>query len=125
MKPANEIELIKKFRFDAAHFLPNVPDGHKCKRMHGHTFYFKVHLKGYIDTEQGWLMDFGDVKKIVKPIIENYLDHYCLNDIIGLENPTSEVLAIWLWQKLKPKLPLLDAITVYETCTSSCIYRGG
>ncbi len=119
-----EIELVREFTFDAAHLLPNVPDGHKCKRLHGHTFRFRIHLKGEVDSQTGWLMDFGEIKRIVKPLIENYLDHYYLNDIEGLENPTSENLAIWIWRKLKPELPLLCKITVLETCNSACIYSG-
>ena len=119
-----EIELIKEFSFDAAHLLPNVPEGHKCRRLHGHTFYFKIHLKGKIDPHTGWLMDFGEIKKIVKPIIENQLDHYYLNDVEGLENPTSENIAIWLWRKFKPELPMLYKVTVRETCTSECVYSG-
>lgn len=119
-----EIELVRRFHFDAAHLLPMVPDGHKCKRLHGHTFYFKIHLKGPVDPKTGWLMDFGDVKKVVKPVIEQYLDHYYLNEIEGLENPTSENIAIWIWNKLKPQLPLLYKITLYETCSSACVYTG-
>ena len=119
-----EIELVREFVFDAAHLLPNVPDGHKCKRLHVHTFRFRIHLLGNVDPHTGWLMDFGEIKKIVKPLIENSLDHYYLNDIQGLENPTSENLAIWIWKKLKPDLPLLNKITVLETCNSACIYSG-
>ncbi|TGN20450.1 6-carboxytetrahydropterin synthase QueD [Leptospira idonii] len=119
-----EIELSKTFGFEAAHFLPNVPEGHKCKRMHGHSFRFSVTLKGEIDPHTGWVMDFGELKSIVKPIIDEHLDHYILNDVKGLENPTSENVAVWIWNKIKPQLPLLDQITVYETCTSSCVYRG-
>ncbi|PJZ71275.1 6-carboxytetrahydropterin synthase QueD [Leptospira perolatii] len=119
-----EIELTKEFRFDAAHFLPNVPEGHKCRRMHGHSFRFKLHLKGRLDPHTGWLMDFAEVSKYVKPLVEKYLDHYLLNDIEGLENPTSEQICIWLWNKLRPQLPLLYKITLHETCTSACIYSG-
>ena len=119
-----EIELVREFVFDAAHLLPKVPEGHKCRRLHGHTFRFRIHLKGGVDPETGWLMDFGEIKKIVKPLIDDQLDHYYLNDIEGLENPTSENLAIWLWNKLKPQLPLLHKITVLETCNSSCSYSG-
>ncbi|EOQ97429.1 queuosine biosynthesis protein QueD [Leptospira wolbachii serovar Codice str. CDC] len=119
-----EIELSKTFGFEAAHFLPNVPEGHKCRRMHGHSFRFSVTLKGQIDPHTGWLMDFGELKGLVKPILDAKLDHYVLNDVVGLENPTSENIAVWLWNQLKPKLPLLDKITIYETCTSSCVYRG-
>ncbi|MCZ8155275.1 MAG: 6-carboxytetrahydropterin synthase QueD [Leptospira sp.] len=119
-----EIELSKTFGFEAAHFLPNVPEGHKCKRMHGHSFRFSVSVKGEIDPVTGWIMDFGELKGVIKPLIEEHLDHYVLNDVPGLENPTSENIAVWLWNVIKPKLPLLDKITLYETCTSSCVYRG-
>lgn len=119
-----EIELTKEFRFDAAHYLPNLPEGHKCKRMHGHSFRFKVHLKGQIDPHTGWLMDFAEVSKVIKPLLENFLDHYLLNEIQGLENPTSENISIWLWQRIKPQLPLLYKITLNETCTSACVYEG-
>jgi 6-pyruvoyltetrahydropterin/6-carboxytetrahydropterin synthase len=119
-----EIELVKTFGFDAAHMLPNVPEGHKCKRLHGHSFRFSVHLKGPVDPHTGWLIDFADLKKVVKPIIDNHLDHYYLNDVKGLENPTSENLAIWLWNQIKPHFPQLNKITVFETCTSSCVYEG-
>ncbi|WP_108978132.1 6-carboxytetrahydropterin synthase QueD [Leptospira ryugenii] len=119
-----EIELEKTFGFEAAHYLPNVPEGHKCRRMHGHSFRFSVCLKGQIDSHTGWLMDFADLKSVVKPIIEKDLDHYVLNEVKGLENPTSEKLAVWLWNRLKPELPLLYKITVFETCTSSCVYYG-
>ena len=118
-----EVEIIKEYKFDAAHFLPRAPDGHKCRRMHGHTFRFKIHVKGPVQKE-GWVMDFGDISRVVKPIIEESLDHYTLNDIPGLENPTSEMLAIWLWEKIRTDLPLLNKITVYETCTSYCEYHG-
>ncbi|MCB1143695.1 MAG: 6-carboxytetrahydropterin synthase QueD [Leptospiraceae bacterium] len=119
-----EIELVREFVFDAAHLLPRVPEGHKCRRLHGHTFRFRIHLKGPLDEETGWLMDFGDIKKIVRPMIDNHLDHYYLNDVPGLENPTSENLAVWIWNRLKPELPLLSRVTVLETCNSSCIYSG-
>lgn len=118
------IELVKEFKFEAAHFLPNTPEGHKCRRMHGHSFRFKVHLHGTVDPKTGWLMDFGDLKKIIQELIDDKLDHYCLNDIEGLENPTSENITIWIWKQIKPKLPALDKITFFETCTSACIYSG-
>ncbi|MCE9499430.1 MAG: 6-carboxytetrahydropterin synthase QueD [Leptospira sp.] len=119
-----EIELVREFTFDAAHLLPNVPEGHKCRRLHGHSFRFKIHLKGKIDPERGWLIDFADIKKIIQPMIDDQLDHYYLNDVPGLENPTSENIAIWLWKKIKPQLKYLEKITLYETCTSACVYRG-
>lgn len=120
----NQIELVKEFKFEAAHFLPNTPEGHKCRRMHGHSFKFKIHLLGNVDPHTGWLMDFGDLKRIVQKLIDDKLDHYCLNDIEGLANPTSENITIWLWNKIKPELNQLQKITFYETCTSACIYSG-
>ena len=124
MQTSKIVEIVKEFRFEAAHLLPNVPEGHKCRRLHGHSFRFEVILKGEVDPEIGWLMDFGDLSKIVKPMVSENLDHYYLNDVPGLENPTSEMIAMWLWKKLKPDLPLLSRIIVHETCTSRCEYHG-
>jgi 6-pyruvoyltetrahydropterin/6-carboxytetrahydropterin synthase len=118
------LELVKDFRFEAAHFLPNVPDGHKCRRIHGHSFKGEVAVRGPVDPLLGWVMDFADLKAVVDPIV-NRLDHYLLNEIDGLANPTSEVLAVWIFDRLAPKLPLLVRVTIEETCTSRCHYRGG
>ena len=115
------MEIYKEFSFDSAHRLPNVPEGHKCGRLHGHTFYVRLYLAGPIGETSGWVMDFGDVKTAFKPILEQ-LDHYYLNDIEGLENPTSENLARWIWQRCKPLLPLLSRVQIRETCTSACFY---
>lgn len=115
--------IYKDFHFEAAHKLPHVPEGHKCGRLHGHSFMVRLELTGEVDAKSGWIIDFSDVKKAFKPILDQ-LDHYYLNDIDGLENPTSEVLASWIWQKTKPLLPLLSAVTVKETCNAGCIYRG-
>ncbi len=117
------MEIFKSFTFEAAHRLPKVPEGHKCARLHGHSYHVTVGLSGSLGDDSGWVMDFGDLKKICKPTIEA-LDHRYLNDIKGLENPTSEHIARWIWQALKPQLPLLSKIEVRETCTSGCIYRG-
>ena len=121
---SQEVEIVKKYRFEAAHYLPAVPDGHKCRRMHGHSFRFELVLRGEVDPSTGWLIDFGDISKIVKPLIENHLDHYLLNEVEGLENPTSEQISIWLWNRIKPNLPLLREIVVHETCTARCVFRG-
>ncbi|MGR5407604.1 6-carboxytetrahydropterin synthase QueD [Vibrio alfacsensis] len=118
-----QTEIYKEFMFEAAHMLPNVPDGHKCGRLHGHSFLVRLYLSGKVDTQTGWIIDFGDVKTAFKPIYEQ-LDHHYLNDIEGLENPTSEVLAQWIWSKMKPILPLLSRVEVKETCTAGCIYTG-
>ncbi|MGP3938245.1 6-carboxytetrahydropterin synthase QueD [Streptomyces sp. 6N106] len=117
------MEIFREFTFEAAHRLPNVPEGHKCSRLHGHSYRVIVHVEAPVDPETGWVMDFGDLKKAFKPL-EARLDHYYLNEIEGLENPTSEVLACWIWERLKPTLPVLSALTVRETCTSGCTYRG-
>jgi len=117
------MEIYKEFTFEAAHLLPNVPAGHKCGRLHGHSYRVQVHVSGEPDTESGWIMDFADIKKVVRPIIKE-LDHYYLNDISGLENPTSENISRWLWDKLLPLLPSLSKIMISETCTSGCSYTG-
>ena len=117
------IELVKDFRFEAAHFLPNAPEGHKCRRMHGHSFLGEVAVRGQIDRRTGWVMDFADLKKAVDPVVKR-LDHYLLNDVEGLDNPTSEVLAVWIWNEIAPQLPMLHRVTIEETCTSRCHYFG-
>jgi 6-pyruvoyltetrahydropterin/6-carboxytetrahydropterin synthase len=117
------VELVKDFRFEAAHYLPNVATGHKCRRMHGHSFRGQVAVRGPIDPRLGWLIDFADLKQVIDPIVLR-LDHYLLNEIEGLENPTSERIAIWMWQQLAPSLPQLTRVTIEETCTSRCSYFG-
>lgn len=117
------MEIFTEFRFEAAHRLPNVPEGHKCARMHGHSFRVEVHVAGPVGADTGWVMDFADVRAACEPV-RLELDHYYLNDIAGLDNPTSEVLARWIWDRLAPALPGLAAIVVRETCTSGCVYRG-
>jgi 6-pyruvoyltetrahydropterin/6-carboxytetrahydropterin synthase len=118
------MEIFKEFSIEAAHWLPNVPAGHKCGRLHGHSFHIQLHVSGPVDPKLGWVLDFADIKKAFKGI-EDQIDHRCLNEVAGLENPTSENLCRWLWQKLKPELPTLSKIVVRETCTSGCIYTGG
>jgi 6-pyruvoyltetrahydropterin/6-carboxytetrahydropterin synthase len=117
------MELYKEFTFEAAHRLPHVPDGHKCGRLHGHSFRVKVVVEGDVDAHMGWVIDFADVKKAFQPIFDR-LDHHYLNEIEGLENPTSENLAVWIWERLKPQLSQLSRIAVSETCNSGCIYSG-
>jgi 6-pyruvoyltetrahydropterin/6-carboxytetrahydropterin synthase len=117
------VRLTKTFHFEAAHDLPTFPEGHKCRRLHGHSFRFDVVVEGDVDPARGYLIDYGDIKKAVEPVIRR-LDHYYLNEIDGLSNPTSENLAKWLWDRIKCALPGISTITVYETCTSACEYRG-
>lgn len=117
------MDIFKTFRIEAAHRLPNVPAGHKCARLHGHSFAIELHVSGTADAHSGWVMDFADIKAAFKPLYER-LDHHYLNDIEGLENPTSERLAMWVWERLKPTLPALAAVVIHETCTSGCRYEG-
>ena len=117
------MELRKTFQFEAAHLLPHLPKSHKCRRLHGHSFKVDIVVVGELDPKLGWVMDYADISDAFKPIWEK-LDHRYLNEIPGLENPTSENVAIWIWKKLKPKLPLLTEIVVAETCTARCVYRG-
>ena|SRR5688500_8636260 len=117
------MQLHKIFQIEAAHRLPNVPEGHKCARMHGHSFRIEIHVEGPVDPRFGWVIDYADVKAAFKPLYDR-LDHYCLNDIEGLSNPTSENLAVWIWDRLKPSLPLLSKVVVHETCTAGCSYAG-
>jgi 6-pyruvoyltetrahydropterin/6-carboxytetrahydropterin synthase len=116
-------ELIKTFRFEAAHSLTGVPEGHKCRRIHGHSYRLDVHVEGPVDEASGMVMDFHEIQKVVKPIIEQ-LDHRLLNDIAGLENSTSEIICKYFWDRLKSALPGLSALTVWESDTSRCVYRG-
>ncbi len=117
------VRLSKTFSFEAAHWLPCFPEGHKCRRLHGHSFRVEIVVAGEMPEETGYLVDYGEIRAATAPI-ESELDHRCLNDIPGLENPTSELIARWIWQRLKPVLPILDSVIVQETCTSRCEYRG-
>jgi 6-pyruvoyltetrahydropterin/6-carboxytetrahydropterin synthase len=116
--------IFKQFTFDSAHFLPNVPDGHKCKGIHGHTYKLTLFLDGPLEANLGWVADFGEVKAAANTVIA-LIDHKLLNEIKGLENPTCELLAIWLWRQMKPAIPMLKLIELYETPTSGTIYEGG
>jgi 6-pyruvoyltetrahydropterin/6-carboxytetrahydropterin synthase len=117
------VEIFKEFTFEAAHRLPNVAPGHKCGRLHGHSFRVAVHVTGPVQPDTGWVRDFADLRCAMAPMLDE-LDHHYLNDIDGLDNPTSEVLARWIWERLVTTLPELSQITVQETCTSGCVYRG-
>lgn len=117
------MDIFKIFTIEAAHRLPNAPAGHKCARLHGHSFRIEIRISGELVEPEAWVMDFADVKAAFQPIYDR-LDHHYLNDIAGLENPTSERLAEWLWDQLAPRLPLLSEIIVHETCTAGARYRG-
>lgn len=118
-----KIKLSKTFDFEAAHWLPTFPQGHKCRRLHGHSFHVDVVVEGEVDPARGFLIDYGDIKAAIEPVRQQ-LDHYLLNEIPGLDNPTAEMLTKWIYDRLKPALPLLSCVIVRETCTSSAEYRG-
>ncbi len=117
------LKIFKEFSFEAAHRLPNVPSGHKCFRLHGHSFALRISVEGDVGAESGWVMDFSDISNAFEPILKQ-LDHYYLNEIEGLENPTSENVARWIWERLQPGLPQLSEVEIRETCTSGCRYQG-
>ncbi len=117
------MEIYKDFTFEAAHLLPNVPKGHKCRRLHGHSYGVRITVRGTVHPKDGWIMDFGDIKAAFKPILDQ-LDHWYLNEIEGLENPTSENITLWIWDRLKPSLPQLSRIDIAETCTCGSSYTG-
>jgi 6-pyruvoyltetrahydropterin/6-carboxytetrahydropterin synthase len=115
--------IFKQFTFDAAHFLPNVPQGHRCRQVHGHTYHLTIYVSGPVNTEDGWVIDFKELKAVVKPLVEQ-LDHVMLNEIQGLKNPTAENVARWFWQAIRPEIPGLSRIELKETPTSGVIYEG-
>jgi 6-pyruvoyltetrahydropterin/6-carboxytetrahydropterin synthase len=117
------VRLVHEFRFEAAHRLPKVPLGHKCARLHGHSFKVELAVAGPVDPDTGWFIDFGHLYDAWKPLYDQ-LDHNYLNEIPGLENPTSEHLAAWVWQRMRPVLPSLARVTIFETCESRCEYEG-
>jgi 6-pyruvoyltetrahydropterin/6-carboxytetrahydropterin synthase len=117
------VRLTHAFTFEAAHRLPHAPEGHKCRRLHGHSFRVEVTVEGPVDPGTGWFLDYGEIKDAAEPLRAR-LDHHYLNEIEGLENATSEVLCAWLWERLKPALPSLARVAVEETCTARCEYQG-
>jgi len=117
------MDVFKIFSIEAAHYLPNVPREHKCRRLHGHSFRIEVRVAGEVSATAGWVVDFADLAAAFAPVHEE-LDHRCLNDVAGLENPTSENLAVWIWDRLAPRLAGLTAVIVHETCTAGCRYHG-
>ena len=118
-----KVELRKTFQFEAAHLLPHLEESHKCRRLHGHSFKVEVVVAGECDPKLGWLMDYAEISDAFRPVFEK-LDHRYLNEVPGLENPTSENVAAWIWNQLRPKLPQLTEIALAETCLSRCVYRG-
>jgi len=118
-----KMRIYKEFKFDSAHWLPNVPLEHKCANMHGHTYIIEIHVEDELDPNLGWVLDYTDLKNAVKPLIQQ-LDHRVLNEIEGLENPTAEHIALWFWNQIKPNLSQLSQVVVKENPTNVCIYSG-
>ena len=117
------VELCRKYNFAAAHFLPNVPEGHKCRRLHGHSYELEVAVRGEVERETGWLMDYADIDGEVKPVVAE-IDHRTLNEVPGFLNATAEELCGWLWERLQDRLPGLYRVSIAETCTAACHYYG-
>lgn len=117
------MEIFKEFKFESAHVLTGLPAGHKCGRLHGHSYRVRVVVAGAPNPARGWVMDYADIKRVAQPVIER-LDHAYLNDLEGLEQPTTENLAVWLWRQLSPAIPGLARLELWETATSGVIYRG-
>ncbi|RVU16414.1 6-carboxytetrahydropterin synthase QueD [Methylobacterium oryzihabitans] len=117
------MKITQAFTFEAAHRLPNVPATHRCHRMHGHSYRVELQLDGPVDPATGWVVDFFDVESAFAPVLAR-LDHYCLNEVPGLENPTAEHIAIWIWNAIRPALPALSSVKVFETPMSWAEYLG-
>ena len=117
------MDIYKRFHIEAAHRLPNVPAGHKCARLHGHSYAVDIHVSGELHHELGWVIDFADIKVAFQPLFDQ-LDHRYLNEVEGLENPTIENMAAWFWRKLEPDCPGLCEIVIHETPTARCTFRG-
>ncbi|MFK7960854.1 MAG: 6-carboxytetrahydropterin synthase QueD [Phycisphaerales bacterium] len=117
------MEIFRDFVFDSAHRLNHLPPGHKCARMHGHTYRLRVHLDGPLDPVVGWVVDFAIVKKVVGEVLDP-LDHHVLNEIEGLEQPTAEHIVLYLWRQLQPRLPELCRLTLWENPTNAVSYAG-
>ena len=121
--PSPRLNLVTSFTFEASHQLPHAPEHSKCRRLHGHSWKVEVHVAGAVDDETGWVMDYDDIKTACSPVYDA-LDHRHLNDIEGLENPTSEMIAVWIWERLTAEIPPLTRVVVHETCTARCAYSG-
>jgi 6-pyruvoyltetrahydropterin/6-carboxytetrahydropterin synthase len=118
------VELTKEYRFEAAHRLPRVPEGHKCARVHGHSYKVDIAVSGPVNPETGWLIDFGVIDEAWAVLFARF-DHHNLNDVPGLENSTCENIAVYVWKELRSHIKELSAVTVWETYDSKCTYRGG
>ena len=117
------MKITQAFTFEAAHRLPHVPPTHRCHRLHGHSYRVELRLEGPLDPATGFVADFFDIEHAFAPLLTR-LDHHCLNTVEGLENPTAELIAIWIWDRVKPLLPLLATVVVFETPNCWAEYSG-
>jgi 6-pyruvoyltetrahydropterin/6-carboxytetrahydropterin synthase len=117
------VEIVRVYRIEASHRLPRLPQGHPCAKVHGHSWRIEVRARGPVDPAAGWVQDFADLDAAFAPLARA-LDHAHLNEVPGLENPTSERVALWVWGRLAPALPLLAQVAVWETEAAGCVYRG-
>tara|TARA_B100001093_G_scaffold484995_1_gene518928 strand:+ start:444 stop:800 length:357 start_codon:yes stop_codon:yes gene_type:complete len=115
--------IYKNFFFDAAHYMPNFPKDHKYRKIHGHSYELKIHIHGDLTAENEWVMDLENINKHVDPLLK-LIDHNLLNDIKGLENPTSENIAKWFWKELKKKIPSISKVEINRPRIGGCIYQG-
>ncbi len=115
--------IVNEFRFESAHFLPQTAEGHRCRRVHGHSYVCELHVTGPVDRRKGWICDFAELETAFQPLLAE-LDHHVLNEVRGLENPTAENIARWIWERLAPRLVNLSTVVVHETPTARCIYTG-
>lgn len=118
-----QMKISQAFRFEAAHRLPGVPETHRCRRLHGHSYRVEIQMEGSVDPRTGFVVDFFDIEAGFADIMDA-LDHRCLNDVEGLENPTAENIAVWIWDRLQPRLKLISAVRVYETPDCWAEYDG-
>lgn len=116
-------ELKQHFQIESARFLPKLPKTHPCSQVHGHSFKIVLTLLGDLNPEIGWVMDYHEITKIMTPLLAQ-LDHKLLNEVPGLENPTSELLAKWLFEKVGAQIPLLKQVSIMETPSTECSYPG-
>ncbi len=117
------MEIFREFTFDSAHCLDHLPPGHKCARIHGHTYRLVVYVNGPLDPVLGWIVDFAEIKRLTREVLQ-HLDHHFLNEVDGLDQPTTEHIAMWIWDRLKPRLPGLVRLTLWENANSGCTYEG-
>ena len=116
-----KFELRQLFRIESARRLTGLPSDHPCSRLHGHSFQIELTLIGDRQEDTGWVIDYHLISSSVGPVLRQ-LDHRVLNEVPGLENPTTENLCFWLYEKIKTEIPELVQITVRETPETACSY---